>query len=371
VTHIWTQLITWFSGHVIVPLQAWLHLQNVTGDPHEIAEALLIAVAQLSIIGLIFRPLESLIPAEQWQGRPLTRVDRRYTLLMLLGLNPLFAYLVMAPIAYMLGWIGSAGGELVPTGVRLWIPWFDGHPLLLFLVYYVVYDLTYYWMHRFQHAIPWWWALHSLHHSQRQMSCWTNDRGSYLDGILQSVVLATVGLLMGVDPSEFALLMLIGELVQNLSHANVRLGFGRWLEKLFVAPQFHRLHHMRVDPERPTMHNCNFGQVLAVWDNLFGTALYGEHVRATGVGDPTVDADNECGIIAMQWGALKRFCGAFRRTSGWKLGEVAFGPHFEPIPISHIDLHSFQQTMHGTPSVPALPKDGVGEWRAADLTDAK
>src|SRR5256885_4465518 len=65
-----------------------------------------------------------------------------------------------------------------------------------------------------------------MHHSQRQMSCWSNDRSHYLDGMLQSFILATVGLAMGVEPSEFALLGLLSELVQNFSHANVRLRLG-------------------------------------------------------------------------------------------------------------------------------------------------
>jgi sterol desaturase/sphingolipid hydroxylase (fatty acid hydroxylase superfamily) len=126
-------------------------------------------------------------------------------------------------------------------------------------VYYVVYDLTYYWMHRAQHVIPWWWAMHSMHHSQRQMSCWSNDRSNYLDGMLQSFVLASVGLAMGVEPSEFAMLGLLSELVQNFSHANValRLGWlGKWASACWSAHAFHRNHHMLRDAERPERHNA-------------------------------------------------------------------------------------------------------------------
>jgi len=164
------------------------------------------------------------------------------------------------------------------------------------------------------------------------MSCWTNDRGSYIDGVLQSFILATVGLAMGVEPSEFALLGLLSELVQNLSHTNVRFGFGRIGERLLVDPRFHRLHHMVRDPERPALHNCNFGQVLPFWDMLFGTALYGEKIRPTGVSDPMVDADNERGLVGQQWQAARRFWGAVRRPAGWKLGDVSFGPDYAPIP---------------------------------------
>jgi sterol desaturase/sphingolipid hydroxylase (fatty acid hydroxylase superfamily) len=204
------------------------------------------------------------------------------------------------------------------------------------LVYYIIYDCVYYWMHRMEHLIPWWWALHSMHHSQRQMSCWTNDRGSYLDGMIQSFILASVGVVMGVDIAQFAWLTLISELVQNFSHTNVRFGFGPVFERVFVDPKFHRHHHMVVDPDRPNLHNCNFGQVFSVWDILFGTALYGEPTRATGVNDPVVDADNDRGLIAMQWYTLKRFWGAFRSPAGWVPGDVGFGPDYEPIPVSQL-----------------------------------
>jgi hypothetical protein len=83
------------NSHAVTPLLARLHLSGLAGDPNEIAEALLIAIAQIAVIGLIFRPLESLAPAEKWAGRRYTRIDRTYTLVMLLGLNPLFAYLVL------------------------------------------------------------------------------------------------------------------------------------------------------------------------------------------------------------------------------------------------------------------------------------
>ena len=337
----WAHLVGWLSGHAVVPLLDALHLGGLSGDPDDIAAALLIAALQVGIIGLVFRPLETWFPAERWNDRRLTRVDRNYTLLMLLGIFPLFTYLVLTPFSHLFGGADSTTSSTgSPLALTHWVPWFNQHPFVLFGVYYVIYDFVYYWMHRTQHAIPWWWALHSMHHSTRQMSCWTNDRGSLVDGFIQSMILATVGLAIGVDPDEFAGLMLIGELVQNLSHTNVRLGFGRVFDRVFVAPAFHRLHHMLVDPERPTLHHCNYGQVLSVWDVLFGTALYGEPPRPTGVGDPVVDADNNHGLVGLHWAALKRFWVAVRQPAGWRPGEVAFGADYTPIPVGQLDLHA-------------------------------
>jgi len=176
-----------------------------------------------------------------------------------------------------------------------------------------------------------------MHHSQRQVNCWTNERVSWLDVVLQSLVLASVGHLMGLDVGQYALLELVSQLMQELSHTNTRLRFGKIFERIFVDPPYHRLHHMRVDPTRPNLHNSNFGQLLTVWDQLFGTALYGEPVRPCGIGDPTVDADNGRGMLAMQWYTLRRFWGAFTSINGWKPQEVSFDAHYRPVPVSALD----------------------------------
>ena len=334
---LWSHLVDWLSSHAVVPLLGALHLDGLSGDPRDIAAALLIAALQVGIIGLVFRPLETWFPAERWSDRNLTLVDRNYTLLMLLGIFPVFTYLVLMPFSHLFGGGGNdASSPASPFALVSLVPWFQDHPYALFAAYYVIYDFVYYWMHRTQHALPWWWALHSMHHSQRQMSCWTNDRGSLVDGFIQSMILATVGLVIGVDPDEFAWLMLLGELVQNFSHTNVRLGFGRVLDRVLVAPKFHRLHHMLLDPTRPTLHNCNFGQVFSIWDVLFGTALYGEPARPTGVSDPMVDADNNYGLVGLHWVALRRFWGAVWRLDGWKLGEVSFDAHYHPFHVNHV-----------------------------------
>jgi sterol desaturase/sphingolipid hydroxylase (fatty acid hydroxylase superfamily) len=355
-SELWQHLTTWLSVHAVTPFLTLLHINGLAGNPDEISAALMIAALQVAIIGLIFRPLETWFPAEKWADRKLTLVDRNYTVLMLLGIFPLFTYLVLTPFSHLFGDSSASDSSTgSPLAISHLIPWFDHHPLLLFLVYYAIYDFVYYWMHRTQHALPWWWALHSMHHSQRQMSCWTNDRGNLIDGFIQSMVLAVVGLVIGVQPDEFAWLMLLGELAQNFSHTNVRLGFGRLFEKVFVDPKFHRLHHMLVDPERPNLHNCNYGQVFSIWDVAFGTALYGEPTRPTGVGDPIIDADNNYSLLGLHWVSTKRFLGAVRRKAGWKPGEVSFAEDYTPIPLNTLspaDLHALHAA-HVKPSAAA------------------
>ncbi|MFI4983434.1 MAG: sterol desaturase family protein, partial [Nevskiales bacterium] len=119
----------------------------------------------------------------------------------------------------------TAQNRQVFGGLQLVTPLFN-HPFVTFLVYMAVLDLGEYWRHRLQHRLPWWWALHSLHHDQRQMTLWSDDRNHILDDILAMVWSGTIAMLIGVPPGEFPLVLIGFRLVESLSHTNVRLGFG-------------------------------------------------------------------------------------------------------------------------------------------------
>ena len=301
--HLWNGLVASFAKVLIAPSLDFLHLTGLSESPRVIAAYFLLAFIQISIIAGILRPLEAFLPAEVWADRRLTRIDRLYTLLKLLALVPAVNYLVVAPLFH-----DSAGSEhAAPLQLDHLMPWLQAHPLGLFLIYLTLYDFTLYIVHRLQHAVPWWWGLHSLHHSQRQLSCWSNDRDHYLDDLIEILILGGVSALIGVAPVEYAAIVLCAQLIENFSHANVRIGFGPLLDKLLVDPKYHRLHHMRANPNRPGFHNCNFALIFPVWDILFGTARYKEPLHPCGVDDPRIDADNQRGLAGQQLAGLQRF----------------------------------------------------------------
>ncbi|RDI99800.1 fatty acid hydroxylase family protein [Dyella solisilvae] len=342
----WSQLLNWTTLHLVEPALLALHLQWLHSQAPDIGRYFVLTAIQVVIIAMVLRPLENVWPAEPWEQRRTTAIDCRYTMIKLFLVLPLFTYLVLFPLNQWMG--GDSHGDGVGlVSIQQGVPWLGRHPVVLFLMYYAIYDFVYYVVHRLQHSIPWWWALHSLHHSQRQLSCWSNDRDHYLDDMLEALIIAAVGVVIGVAPTEFALLVLLGELLQNLGHANIRLTFGPVLGRVLVDPRYHRLHHMRVDPDRPTLHACNYAFIFPIWDILFGTALYGEATRPTGVCDPTVDADNRHGILAQQWMTLRRCWGAISCRAGWTPGDVAFDERYRPVSTRHIDLHVLEK--HGRP----------------------
>src|SRR5436189_290825 len=80
--------------------------------------------------------------------------------------------------------------------------------VLAFFLYVVAIDFGEYWRHRLQHRLSWWWALHSVHHDQRQMTLWTDNRNHVLDDIVAAVWSGTIALMIGVPPAEYPLVMI-------------------------------------------------------------------------------------------------------------------------------------------------------------------
>jgi sterol desaturase/sphingolipid hydroxylase (fatty acid hydroxylase superfamily) len=311
---LWERTEDAFASGLLAPFFSSIGIAKYMGDPAEIAQFLMVNAIQIAIIGLLFRPLETILPQERWESRKLTRIDLFYTLLKEFGLVPLFTFVLLLPAS---NWLGEKLGLSVgdTTLIEDWLPWISDKPVLLFALYFAIFDLTQYVIHRLQHALPWWWALHSLHHSQRQVNCWTDDRNHMLDDVLEAVFLGSVGLIVGVPAGQYAVLILMGRLIENFSHANVRIRFGPVIDKLLVDPLFHRLHHMRADPRDAVNYNCNFALVLPIWEIAFRTALYGEEPRPCGVDDPDIDADNERSWAGQQIAGFQRFCRALR--SSW------------------------------------------------------
>lgn len=182
---------------------------------------------------------------------------------------------------------------------------------MAFALYLVALDLVNYWIHRGQHRFRWWWGLHSLHHSQRQMSLWSDDRNHLLDDLIRDSIFAAVAVAIGVQPAQFVALLIATRSLESLQHANVRLSFGRIGDRLLVSPRFHRRHHAIGDGHEGVYRGCNFAVLFPAWDVLFRTARFEVGYPATGIRDQLpgthgAGRDYGSGFWAQQWLGLKR-----------------------------------------------------------------
>jgi sterol desaturase/sphingolipid hydroxylase (fatty acid hydroxylase superfamily) len=180
-----------------------------------------------------------------------------------------------------------------------------------FLIYLVVFDFLNYAIHRAQHSFNWWWSLHALHHSQRKMTMWTDNRNHFLDDILRDALLVVFAQLIGIAPGQFVAVVAFTQLCENFQHANVRVWFGAVGERLWISPRFHRVHHsIGVGHEsygRRTLGGHNFGVLLPWWDMLFGTADFELKYEPTGIRDQVEEGvDYGTGVWAQQRLGLQR-----------------------------------------------------------------
>lgn len=126
-------------------------------------------------------------------------------------------------------------------------------------------DFIYYWYHRAQHAIPFLWRIHAVHHSPEKLGAGSGYHHVLEVPLKAFLVGAPTALLFGGRAGTIAaaLVSLHGFYV----HSTTRLNFGRF-SKWICDNRIHRIHHSR---ER-RHYDKNFGVVTLVWDRLFGTA---------------------------------------------------------------------------------------------------
>jgi len=305
---LWVGTQTWLFETFVSPVLFALNLMEWFEPAFNAVEFVMLGAVQVLIIALVMRFFERRWGVERGEDK-LVGVDRVYTLLSKLGIVPLMVFVIAYPITQEIEHLVRLLGFAPPRLERL-IPGLHDNAFASFLIYFALYDLAAYWVHRAQHRFSWWWALHSLHHSQRRVTVWTDDRNHILDDVLVNLVLAVFAQFVGVQPDDFVLILMVGRLIESWSHANVDMSFGRLGSRLLVGPRFHRLHHARADARDPDIHDHNFAPVLPIWDMLFGTARFDVAPRPTGVDSADVDADNGRGWFGQQARVFKRFVAA-------------------------------------------------------------
>jgi len=130
-------------------------------------------------------------------------------------------------------------------------------------------DFAIYLQHAMFHAIPTFWRLHMVHHTDLDFDVTTGVRFHPFEILLSMGIKMAVVVVLGIS----ALAVLIFEVLLNgtsmFNHGNVRLpaAIDKVLRLFVVTPEMHRVHHSIVRRET----NSNFGFNLPWWDRIMGT----------------------------------------------------------------------------------------------------
>jgi len=163
-----------------------------------------------------------------------------------------------------------------------------GLALLMTVVPYFIFDGCYYWFHRLQHCVPLLWRFHSVHHAIEELNA-TNCYHHWTEGFLRvSLVILPLSLLIQLRlpeipalATEVAALTFILNSWAMFVHSSAVISLGPF-ERVFVSPQFHRVHHSLDDYH----HNRNFAGLFPIFDMIFGTACFPKPDETINIGLP-------------------------------------------------------------------------------------
>ncbi|GAB3966406.1 sterol desaturase family protein [Streptomyces sparsus] len=197
-----------------------------------------------------------------------------------------------------------------PGDWRMWV--------LLFLLD----DLTYYLFHRSHHEIRVLWAVHMVHHSSERFNFTVAVRNSWVP--MTGIPFIAAQPLLGFPPWMMLVVQTVGLVYQLVLHTEKIGKLPAPVEWVFCTPSHHRVHHANHAPYL----DRNYGGILIVWDRLFGT-FEPEHDRITYGLTKNVNSYNPLRIATFEWRALGRDL-ASARTVGERVGYLLRRPGWRP-----------------------------------------
>lgn len=159
-------------------------------------------------------------------------------------------------------WVSdSSFGLLYLVDLPVWVELILGIVLLDFIAQFGVHYLL--------HKYTFLWRFHMVHHSDTHLDVTSGTRhhpGDYIFRELFSLLAVVIG---GLPFAFYLVYRIVTILFTYWTHANFDLP--DWLDKalsyIIVTPRMHKFHHHY---ERPWT-DSNFGNILSIWDRMFGT----------------------------------------------------------------------------------------------------
>ena len=136
---------------------------------------------------------------------------------------------------------------------------------MMWILAFVLIDLVFYFYHRVSHRSRFLWAVHMSHHSSEEMNFAVSFRQAWL-GPISKIPFFIFLPIVGIDPTIIAIAGVISTLWGIVGHTQIIKNLGPF-EYIFNTPSHHRVHH----GSNKQYIDKNYGNLLIVWDRMFGT----------------------------------------------------------------------------------------------------
>jgi sterol desaturase/sphingolipid hydroxylase (fatty acid hydroxylase superfamily) len=134
---------------------------------------------------------------------------------------------------------------------------------------FLLLDLAIYLQHRLFHAVPLFWRLHRVHHTDLDLDLSSGFRFHPLEILLSLLYKVALVAVLGISPVVVLVFEATLSAAALFNHANLRLPakLDAGLRWLLVTPDMHRVHHSVIPAET----NSNYGFFISLWDRLLGS----------------------------------------------------------------------------------------------------
>ena len=242
------------------------------------------AIGAPIVLAMIFA--EALI--SNWQNRKYYKREDTYCTVGLLAGNIVMAFaikgLVLAFHFYLYQFRIFDFANTIP----LWAMW---------ILTFIMIDLVFYVYHRMSHRTRFLWAIHLSHHSSEEMNFAVSFRQAWFGPISKIPFFMTLPLL-GFDPTIIAVAGVMSTLWGIVGHTQIVDKLGP-LEWVFNTPSHHRVHH----GSNKQYIDKNYGNLLIIWDSMFGTFEPEEEPVTFGLVN-NVNTFNPAKITFMAWSSM-------------------------------------------------------------------
>jgi len=145
-------------------------------------------------------------------------------------------------------------------------------------------DLVSYGWHRANHAVPFLWRWHQVHHSDPAFSVSTALRFHPGELLLSLPVRLAVVVLLGAPVAAVVLFEVVFTLANAVEHGDIDLpkSFESKMARVLVTPALHRWHHTIDVHDR----DSNFATIFSIWDRIFCTYAHSDSGRTIRTGLP-------------------------------------------------------------------------------------
>tara|TARA_Y100000022_G_scaffold35878_1_gene29145 strand:- start:375 stop:944 length:570 start_codon:yes stop_codon:yes gene_type:complete len=158
-------------------------------------------------------------------------------------------------------------------------------------------DFVFYIYHRLSHRVRFLWAVHLSHHSSEEMNFAVSFRQAWF-GPISKIPFFMALPLLGFDPTIIAVAGVMSTLWGIVGHTQIvgKLGVLEWV---FNTPSHHRVHH----GANKQYIDKNYGNLLIIWDRIFGTFAPEEEPVKFGLVN-NVNTFNPTKITFMAWSSM-------------------------------------------------------------------